>query len=132
MRALVIIAFAIEVLSQPARAETDVDARQKTCEQRGAEQFERRFESARRKENNYVATYSNHFNTKSQKCFSVQVKVHYETIGSASSSSVEYLVLDIDERRIYGMLSEDRCQIASVSCTSKLEWERTVSLLMQE
>jgi len=134
MRALVILVFAIEVLTQQARADSvsDVDSRQQNCEVRGAEQFERRFELTRRAENNYVATYSNHFNTKSQKCFSVQVKVHYETNGNRISSSVEYVVLDVDERKVYGLLSDDQCRIASTTCVSKTEWERSVSLLMQE
>jgi hypothetical protein len=72
MRALVILAFAIEILTQQARADpvSDVDARQKTRDLRGAEQFEIRFESAPHTENNYVATYSNHFNTRPQNCFS--------------------------------------------------------------
>lgn len=86
-----------------------------------------------------TTTYSNHYNSKLNKCFYEVVAITFFN----KSVSQDNTLRDVNENRVYGIYSDHKdnlalpgvvlgCQVQGVACKSKDEWDVLAKPLMSE
>jgi hypothetical protein len=82
----------------------------------------------------FVATFTSHYNHRIQRCLSLQVQLHYDTVDGKITSTPVLTLIHIDENSVYAVFSPktNTCRLRNSKCRSKEEWESVVSGLMRE
>jgi hypothetical protein len=115
------------LLAQPNKLAYELQER---CAKSSAEMFARDFKDAT--QSGITADYENHYNSHSNKCFSVERSTQYLKDNGKPVIIKIFVLIDVNENKVYGSFDPLQCKVANVACHSEEEWKSLIRPYMEE